>query len=256
MDSYEGNQSDPLSLHKYLYCHDNSINGIDPSGRLEITQMMVTWTVIGVLGAITADVAVHKFSGGYGLTQEDLLNPKKPYRALIIQSAKDNKLKPEFIAAIILAELSDLGVDDYTMDLPGAILGDASIGIGQMKPSTVAILRPSFGKLKRISSAFSPTKAIPLVAEYLRAVADSGVDQSVESFWYSGFELSMKDFQQDSSTWSWQMETVMAYNYTQKAWNIHPNGQNGKEEFQEKPRAGSYGDFVLQKRRELSGKFN
>jgi hypothetical protein len=33
MDSYEGDNEDPLSLHKYLYCQDNSINGIDPSGH-------------------------------------------------------------------------------------------------------------------------------------------------------------------------------------------------------------------------------
>ena len=31
-DSWEGNQSDPLSLHKYLYAHDNPVNGWDPSG--------------------------------------------------------------------------------------------------------------------------------------------------------------------------------------------------------------------------------
>jgi len=33
MDPYAGNTSDPQSLHKYLYCHANPVNGIDPSGR-------------------------------------------------------------------------------------------------------------------------------------------------------------------------------------------------------------------------------
>jgi len=33
MDSYEGSQSDPLSLHKYLYAHADPINRIDPSGH-------------------------------------------------------------------------------------------------------------------------------------------------------------------------------------------------------------------------------
>jgi hypothetical protein len=32
-DSYEGNQSDPLSLHKYLYCQDEPVNNIDLSGE-------------------------------------------------------------------------------------------------------------------------------------------------------------------------------------------------------------------------------
>jgi RHS repeat-associated protein len=33
MDSHEGNQEDPLSLHKYLYCQGNSVNHVDPSGH-------------------------------------------------------------------------------------------------------------------------------------------------------------------------------------------------------------------------------
>lgn len=33
MDSYEGSQGTPQSLHKYLYCHGNPINGVDPSGH-------------------------------------------------------------------------------------------------------------------------------------------------------------------------------------------------------------------------------
>jgi RHS repeat-associated protein len=32
VDPYSGNLQDPQSLHKYLYCHANPVNGIDPSG--------------------------------------------------------------------------------------------------------------------------------------------------------------------------------------------------------------------------------
>jgi len=32
MDDFAGNSQDPQSLHKYLYCHANPVNGIDPSG--------------------------------------------------------------------------------------------------------------------------------------------------------------------------------------------------------------------------------
>ena len=32
LDPYSGNNQDPQSLHKYLYCHANPFNGIDPSG--------------------------------------------------------------------------------------------------------------------------------------------------------------------------------------------------------------------------------
>jgi RHS repeat-associated protein len=33
MDTYEGSQSDPLSLHKYLYCAADPVNNTDPSGH-------------------------------------------------------------------------------------------------------------------------------------------------------------------------------------------------------------------------------
>jgi len=33
MDTFEGNQQDPLSLHKYLYCAGNPVNMTDPSGN-------------------------------------------------------------------------------------------------------------------------------------------------------------------------------------------------------------------------------
>ncbi len=36
MDSYEGSQGDPLSLHKYLYAQADPINRIDPSGHFSI----------------------------------------------------------------------------------------------------------------------------------------------------------------------------------------------------------------------------
>jgi len=34
MDDFAGNNQDPQSLHKYLYCHANPINNIDPSGMI------------------------------------------------------------------------------------------------------------------------------------------------------------------------------------------------------------------------------
>jgi RHS repeat-associated protein len=33
MDSFEGSNQDPLSRHKYLYCHADPVNGTDPSGH-------------------------------------------------------------------------------------------------------------------------------------------------------------------------------------------------------------------------------
>ena len=42
MDSYEGNNEDPLSLHKYLYCEANPVNGFDPSGHQDLITLDIS----------------------------------------------------------------------------------------------------------------------------------------------------------------------------------------------------------------------
>jgi RHS repeat-associated protein len=53
MDSYEGSQTDPLSLHKYLYAHANPVMMVDPSGRATegIGGQVVTTGGIGSLAS-------------------------------------------------------------------------------------------------------------------------------------------------------------------------------------------------------------
>jgi len=58
-DPYAGNMQDPQSLHKYLYCHANPINGIDPTGRWNISDaLMVIGLGITIIG-VTLMVAAH-----------------------------------------------------------------------------------------------------------------------------------------------------------------------------------------------------
>lgn len=49
MDTYEGANEDPLSLHRYLYCSANPVNAIDPSGQF--------------LSSISLGNRVHKYLG-------------------------------------------------------------------------------------------------------------------------------------------------------------------------------------------------
>jgi RHS repeat-associated protein len=65
-DKFEGNTSDPLSLHKYSYANGNPINGTDPTGLFTFGDALVAIQIIGILsngiqlgfnlyGAINAD---------------------------------------------------------------------------------------------------------------------------------------------------------------------------------------------------------
>jgi len=53
MDTDEGDNEEPLSLHKYLYCQADPINGVDPSGNDDIGD---------VLGAIDIGVTLAQIS--------------------------------------------------------------------------------------------------------------------------------------------------------------------------------------------------
>ncbi|MFA5555058.1 MAG: RHS repeat-associated core domain-containing protein [Phycisphaerae bacterium] len=61
LDPYAGNLHDPQSLHKYLYCHANPINGIDPSGEFSV-GFTIGVAVIGIMAAIWAPTIVGMYS--------------------------------------------------------------------------------------------------------------------------------------------------------------------------------------------------
>jgi len=56
MDPFAGNNQDPQSLHKYLYCHANPVNGIDPSGDfffgLTLVNILIAVAVLCFVAAI------------------------------------------------------------------------------------------------------------------------------------------------------------------------------------------------------------
>lgn len=52
-DTFEGYQGDPISLHKYLYCHGNPVNGIDPSGQSFLVELTVNAAIKGTIAAFT-----------------------------------------------------------------------------------------------------------------------------------------------------------------------------------------------------------
>src|SRR5437867_3870330 len=58
-DSFQGNQSDPISLHRYLYAGDNPVNRIDPSGNTDISlaNVLITSGIGAGIGGLSSAVA-------------------------------------------------------------------------------------------------------------------------------------------------------------------------------------------------------
>jgi hypothetical protein len=56
MDTSEGSQTDPLSLHKYLYCADSPIMYTDPSGH-DLTETLVVAGIGATIGGFSSAVA-------------------------------------------------------------------------------------------------------------------------------------------------------------------------------------------------------
>jgi RHS repeat-associated protein len=48
-DPFSGDTQDPQSLHKYLYCHANPVNGLDPSGMMTLGQVLIRVSLLGAL---------------------------------------------------------------------------------------------------------------------------------------------------------------------------------------------------------------
>jgi RHS repeat-associated protein len=53
-DTYEGNNQDPISLHKYLYANADGVNKIDPSGNFSIAEAMVVVSIITVIATMSS----------------------------------------------------------------------------------------------------------------------------------------------------------------------------------------------------------
>jgi RHS repeat-associated protein len=63
IDPYSGNNYDPISLHKYLYCRANPVNSIDPNGKFSIAEISIGIGIVSVLTGLVSGV-VSKVTGG------------------------------------------------------------------------------------------------------------------------------------------------------------------------------------------------
>lgn len=64
LDTYEGRNGEPLTLHKYLYTHGNPVSNIDPSGNITLNQISVTLAILATI----SNIAVVSTAAIFGTT--------------------------------------------------------------------------------------------------------------------------------------------------------------------------------------------
>lgn len=99
MDTFEGNQQDPLSLHKYAYCSGNPVNGTDPMGLWrEIDSNLV-------FGQAAEPPVVNDFKSQRPLAAAALYNNKSIHGILAYASTTGyrglGRLRPDLVDASV-----------------------------------------------------------------------------------------------------------------------------------------------------------
>ena len=120
-DSWEGNQSDPLSLHKYMYCHADPVNRIDPSGQFTLSESSVSTFIQGSLRALDVAFRVYR---GYAKVS-DILDIIDTGRIAVRFIRALNAVTPEAAVSALYGEIrrsfGEEGLEALSEGLGGAL---------------------------------------------------------------------------------------------------------------------------------------
>jgi RHS repeat-associated protein len=159
MDSYEGGIEQPLSLQKFLYCHGNPVNGVDPSGHdFSCISVGGSMGIVGQLGSFELKGAHAALVGG---------------RAMFGADAQINDL----IAGMNYAMLVEEKVGQVALGV-GAVAGGVWL-YNVMKDTGVssavakAVLN-SIGKVSKLFPTRAPKPINPASSPYLYRVIQPG----------------------------------------------------------------------------------
>jgi len=127
-DDYEGRLGEPLTLHKYMYTHDNPVNFTDPSGKTTLAETNITFAVLNVLqnlflfqqgvrllvGDLASPLPKIVWTGNISIDQYDSSSLDKSPKT---GTAIDNfaKFEPSFFTAKATATSSTGKIWDYNI---------------------------------------------------------------------------------------------------------------------------------------------
>jgi RHS repeat-associated protein len=230
-DTFLGNNFDPQSLHKYTYANCDPANGIDPTGQFTVLQLVIVVAIIAVIAVALVQLGGF-FYAGYSVNADRMA--KAPYKSWIETEAKAAGIEPRFLAAILETEIDDRGAPgnhSNTGDIWGSVLGDASVGLGQVKPSTAENIL-HYGHLRSALALWNRKTNIHVAAQYIKALIEAAKDIDEKNpgfhFFFDGnTNMTLEQYKLPMSAWDDAHKKLLAQQYTQTPWKFDTNAKYG-----------------------------
>jgi RHS repeat-associated protein len=131
VDAFAGNISDPISLHKYCYVHDNPVNGVDPTGLFKFSPGMLRLVkAFGVDMAIRIMIGI-RATAVLGDEYQKTVNPLAKINrwiGIVSQMEPDQQWIREFMLRPDIVDVQNETVHEIKPDNPAGIaLGEKQI---------------------------------------------------------------------------------------------------------------------------------
>lgn len=196
MDSFEGHNEDPQSLHKYSYCRADPVGRIDPSGHMDfnVTSLLSSVTIMEGLQGLKAG-AEAKIKWEMRAFQQELLNDLSPK-----DLARNEKLGYEgeevwvrylnsigFRAIRAKGPVSQVGPDVYAARVKN---GRLEIMIGEVKASKKGIA--GVGALKWNVLKTFRQMSYSWIDKYASQVVDGIADLAIDGIGLSEFKTLLE----------------------------------------------------------------
>jgi RHS repeat-associated protein len=144
LDPFAGNNADPQSLHKYGYTQGDPVNGVDPTGRFNLVEVVLVTTIVAfglsMLVRPLKNMDEYFLGGLFGVpvrTEDGKMvwnmhfdEYLRRYHSLITQTAQDYDIPPLLLATPLFNEMMHYAFHDWAFDS----FGDGSYGAAQFRP--------------------------------------------------------------------------------------------------------------------------
>ncbi len=138
MDTWMGNSSDPVTLHKYLYANANPVMFTDPTGNFGLSEVSVVNNIVGVLANMQVNNAFNVFE----IRGVDDPNIDSARTATFLLSLASISGAGKSLSNIVSRTFSSLKSGARFKTLSRGLFGS----VASVKPRSLDKLSPAIGK--------------------------------------------------------------------------------------------------------------